>query len=243
MRSSKHTRKTRLSALLLCLIAAAACLILPTTAYAQETEKVVRVGWYESPFNQRDAYGRRSGYSYEYQQKIAAYTGWRYEYVEGSWPELMQMLLNGEIDLMGDISYTVGRARTLLFSMLPMGSEEYYLCTSTENPNAIDSRDMAPLNGKKIGVNKGSVQEDMLRSWMAKKGVEAEIVELMVNEDTSVDMLNRGELDAFVTINGFRSADTLSPVFKIGASDIYFAVSKKRPELLKELDAAMLCIQ
>lgn len=60
--------------------------------------KTVRVGWYESPFNMTDQFGRRSGYAYDYQQKIAAYTGWNYEYVEGSWPDLLQMLMDGEID-------------------------------------------------------------------------------------------------------------------------------------------------
>lgn len=107
------------------LIMATLCLTLvisvamPITAHAQETDqKVVRVGWYESPFNTTDDQGRRSGYAYEYQQKIAAYTGWTYEYVDGSWPELMQMLVDGEIDLMSDVSYTEERAEKMLFSAL-----------------------------------------------------------------------------------------------------------------------------
>ena len=49
---------------------------MPFSAFAQQGEqKVVRVGWYESPFNFSDRFGRRSGYAYECQQKIAAYTG------------------------------------------------------------------------------------------------------------------------------------------------------------------------
>lgn len=94
--------------------------MLPITVYAQDTGKTVRVGWYESPFNSTDQFGRRSGYAYDYQQKIAAYTGWNYEYVEGSWPELMQMLSDGEIDLMSDVSYTDERAEIMLFSSLPL---------------------------------------------------------------------------------------------------------------------------
>lgn len=58
--------------------------IFSTSAFAQE-KKVVRVGWYDSePFTYFDRFGRRRGYAYEYQQKIAAYTGWTYEYVDGS---------------------------------------------------------------------------------------------------------------------------------------------------------------
>ena len=66
-------------------------------------DKVVRVGWFESPFNTIDKSGRRSGYGYEYQLKLAAYTGWTYQYISGSWTELLQMLEKGEIDLEGKI--------------------------------------------------------------------------------------------------------------------------------------------
>ena len=117
---------------MLCLVAAMAFLA-PSAAHAQETGKTVRVGWYESPFNTTDQFGRRSGYAYDYQQKIAAYTGWNYEYVEGSWPELLQMLINGEIDLMSDVSYTDERAESMLFSSLRMGAEEYYIFISPDN--------------------------------------------------------------------------------------------------------------
>lgn len=91
----------RIAAALLCLILAAA-LALPVSAGGRGYGRTVRVGWYESPFNTMDKAGRRSGFAYEYQQKIAAYTGWTYEYVEGSWPELFQMLIDGEIDLLSD---------------------------------------------------------------------------------------------------------------------------------------------
>ena len=81
---------------LLLLALFALCALLPFTAQAQGAErKVVRVGWYESPFNFADRFGRRSGYAYEYQQKIAAYTGWEFEYVDASFPDLMDMLARG----------------------------------------------------------------------------------------------------------------------------------------------------
>ena len=80
--------RLRITGLFLCLIASL-CIAAPlSSAFAAEDEgDVVRVGWFESSFNATDDAGRRSGYAYEYLQKIAAYTGWTYEYVEGSWPE------------------------------------------------------------------------------------------------------------------------------------------------------------
>ena len=122
-------RRTAGIFLLLCmLVAAFASFVLPV--YATEkpaAKKTVRVGWYDSSFNRMDKFGRRSGYAYDYQQKISSYTGWEYEYVEGSWPELLEMLKAGEIDLMSDVSYTEERAGQMLFPSFSMGAESYYL--------------------------------------------------------------------------------------------------------------------
>ena len=92
-------------AFLLCVITVIT-LSMPAAAYAQEQkQKVVRVGWYDSSFCYWDENGRRCGVDVEYQEKISAYTGWTYEYVEDSWSNLFQMLKNGEIDLLSDVSY------------------------------------------------------------------------------------------------------------------------------------------
>ncbi len=152
------------------------------------------------------------------------------------------MLTDGEIDLMSDISYTVSRARSVLFSVQPMGTEEYYVFLSAAGGSGIAVDDPSSFSGKRVGVNKGSVQADMFRNWASKKGAEPELVELTVGENEAADMLERGELDALVRIYGFDDRDTLLPVLKVGSSDFYFAVSKASPELLGELDAAMLRI-
>ena len=159
MRILKTTlRHIRLFApFLLCFVLAAAFMP-PMSAYAQSTPKTVRVGWYESAFHHRDEFGRRSGYGYEYQQRIATFTGWTYEYVEGSWPELLEMLIAGEIDLLSDVSYTEDRAKKILYSALGMGSEDYHVFIRPDNTK-IRPDDFSTLDGKLVGVNKNSIQE------------------------------------------------------------------------------------
>ena len=100
--------------------------LLPIAAAAEDAadDKVVRVGWYEDSDHITGENGERSGYGYEYGQAVAAYTGWTYEYVKGDWSELLEMLQNGEIDLMAALSYTDERSQTMLFSDLPMGEEK-----------------------------------------------------------------------------------------------------------------------
>ena len=138
------------------------CMMTPFQAFAQKSEsKVVRVGWYESTYCYRDQFGRRTGIAYEYQRRIAAHTGWTYEYVEDSWPNLLQMLMNGEIDLLSDVSYTEERTEYMLFPALAMGAESYYIYIDADN-TTISPENLQSLDGQRVGVNKGSFQEGLL---------------------------------------------------------------------------------
>ena len=234
----------RLATLLLALIFSVA-FIIPIGVYAQEEnqeqEKVIRVGWHEAPYFITDQHGRRSGYSYEYLRKIASYTGWKYEYVTGSWSDLLQMLKNGEIDLMSNISFTEERARDLLYTSQPMGTEAYYIFVSPENA-AIISEDYTALNGKTVGVTEGAIQTGMFRRWAEMHDIRVNLVEIKASGEEALRMLG-GQLDAFITMDIHGNPENAVPVCKIGASDFFFAISKSRPELLGELDAAMNRIQ
>jgi len=218
------------------------CLVLPLGVRAESSPTVVRVGWHESPFNITDQFGRKTGYSYEYQRKIAAYTGWKYEYVEGSWPELLQMLKDGEIDLLGDVSYVEDRADSMLFASLPMGSEAYYIFVAPDNAE-ITSDDYATLSGKRVGVAQGSIQELQFKDWAQAHSIQVELIELTINETDALKMLRQGKLDAFITMDIFGGPEIATPICKIGSSDIYFAVNRDRPDLLNDLDTAMNRIQ
>ena len=237
-RNKFHIR--RIAALLLCLLMT--MFFLPAVpAHAEENEpaeKVVRVGWYESPLNTTDASGRRSGYAYEYQRKIAAYTGWKYEYVEGNWPDLLKMLENGELDLMSDISYTPQRAMKILYPTLPMGTETYYIYAALTNKD-ISRDDPSTLNGKKIGVTRDSVQAGIFKDWAKQNKLKVETVELGGSEDDSLNLLLKGEIDALVTLEAYGDPQTLIPVSQVGSTDFYFAVNKSRPDLLADLNSAM----
>ena len=84
----------------------------PAPVYAANTDqqvKTVRVGWLvnNEGFQDGTPGERLSGWGYEYLQTLSYYTpGWRYEYVSGTFTELMDMLEAGEIDLMPNISYS-----------------------------------------------------------------------------------------------------------------------------------------
>ncbi len=234
------TKKFLLLCLSVVLLLASA---LPVCAQTSTPVKVVRVGWYNSEFNKKDSLGRRSGYAYEYQQKIAAFTGWKYEYVEGSWSELLEKLQKGEIDLMTDVSYKEERAKHMLFSTKPMGNEEYHIFVAEDN-REISPEDLSTLNGKRIGVSAGSIQKDYFEEWAKENDIHAELLEVKETEEEHARRLRSGDLDALIDFSAFsKFMEDSVPIVTIGASDFFFAINKDKPELKQEIDSAMNLIQ
>ena len=230
--------RMRKVAVLLIVLAAAFSVWMPFDACAQKSRKTVRVGWYESAFHHQDQFGRRSGYGYEYQQRIATFTGWDYEYVEGSWSELLEMLMAGEIDLLSDVSYTEARSEKILYSALRMGSEDYHVFISPDNTQ-IRPDDFSTLDGKVVGVNKNSIQEQLFVQWAEDYDVHPEIRELTVRTPELFAMLESGEIDALVTLDTYGNSADVLPICKVGFAESFFGVNRNRPDIKRELDAAM----
>lgn len=239
MKKKRHINRSVIISVVLMMIV---CITLPfSTPVRADDSKVVRVGWHEPPYFITDQYGRKSGYSYEYQLKVAAYTGWRYEYVEGTWSDLFEMLKKGEIDLLSDISYTEERAEEMIFSSIPMGTESYYVFISPDNTEIVEA-DYSTLNGKSVGIPEGTIQVEFFKEWAAEHNVEAQIIEINCDSEEGIKKIGT-EFDAFVTMDTFGSHDTAVPLWKVGSSDFYFVVSKDRPDLAAELDEALNRIQ
>ena len=198
----------------------------------------MRVGWYESAFHHTDEFGRKSGYGYEYQRRLSIYTGWTYEYVEGSWSQLLEKLIAGELDLLSDVSYTDERAEKILYSAEAMGSEGYHVFIAPENKE-IRADDFSTLNGKRVGVNKNSIQEKLFVAWAESHNVTPEIVESTEKTPVLLEMLAGGEFDALVTLDTYGNSANVIPVWKVGFAESFFGINKNRPELKQELDVAM----
>ncbi|MBQ1527253.1 MAG: transporter substrate-binding domain-containing protein [Lachnospiraceae bacterium] len=239
MRIFKHAAQLTVLTLLLSLLFSVEASL---RVYAKEEQKVVRVGWYDSSFCYMDRFGRRCGLDYEYQQKISAYTGWTYEYVEDSWSNLFQMLKDGEIDLLSDVSYRPEREEFMLFPDLPMGSEAYYIYVDSEN-REISANELESFNKKRIGVNRDSIQEGFLKDWAERNGISVEIIPLDVSESESINMVTRGEIDGYTTVYSVGAEEDIIPVSRVGSSDYFYAVNKNRPDLLAELNMALSGIQ
>ena len=213
--------------------------VLPVKAAAETAPaKVVRVGSFEDTFNYCNEKGARKGYGYELLETLSGYTGWQFEYVTCDWSDCFEKLENGEIDIMGGISYTEDRAEEMLFSDEPMGEEKYYLYADLSRAD-ISASDFKTLDGKKIGVVMGTEPEVMLTEWEKKHGIKTQHVNISNNEDVKQKLANH-EIDCFVSLEESYWAELgISTITRVGKSSIYYVLNKDRPDLKEELDNAM----
>ena len=204
----------------------------------EKQSQIIRVGSFEDTFNYVDKNGVRRGYGYELMQALAGYTGWKFEYVKCDWSDCFDKLENGEIDIMGDISYTDERAQKMLFPDEPMGEEKYILYADLSD-TYIGMSDFKSLDGKRVGVLMDTEPEIMLTEWENKNGIHTEHVNVNNDDDVEKKLANH-EIDAFVSLEeSIWSEQGISSVTTIGKSGIYFAINKERSDIKTELDYAM----
>ena len=246
-RIGKKDKKKRLCLSILALIM---LLFVPVFAYASEIKsdgkttqamkeenKTVRVGYFPYANFQEGGYGEhKQGAGYEYLQKISYITGWKYEYVYGSFKECLDMLADGEIDLLGSVSYTPERAESIDYSTYAEGTERYWIYTREEHANLADG-DLKQMNGCRIGATDGSYQKELLEKWLNCNQIQAEVV-ICKGYDEMIEKLDADELDALVVPALSVNSDFIA-IANIGAGDCYFGVSKSRPDLLEELNSAL----
>ena len=201
-------------------------------------QKIIRVGSFEDTFNYVDKNGVRRGYGYELMQALAGYTGWKFEYVKCDWSNCFDKLENGEIDIMGDISYTDERAQRMLFSDEPMGEEKYILYADLSKTD-IGTSDFKSMDGKRVGVLMDTEPEIMLTEWENKNGIHTEHVNVYNNDDVEKKLANH-EINCFVSLEeSIWSEQGISSVTTIGKSGIYFVINEERSDIKTELDWAM----
>ena len=218
-------------------------MILSVYSRAAETnhdgeQKIIRIGSFEDTFNYVDKNGVRRGYGYELMQALAGYTGWKFEYVKCDWSDCFDKLEDGEIDIMGDISYTDERAQKMLFSDDPMGEEKYILYADLSDMD-IGTSDFKFMDGKRVGVLMDTEPEIMLTEWENKNGIHTEHVNVNNDDDVEKKLANH-EIDCFVSLEeSLWSEQGISSVTTIGKSGIYFAINKECSDIKTKLDWAM----
>lgn len=220
-----------------------ACLCVPVFANESDAkqERVIRVGYPDGfrGFFEPQQDGRMSGYAGEYLDKIAERTHWKYEFLSKSWVECLELLKQGEIDLLCNAQYTVQRDEFFDFPDMPTGLEYSLLYVNRSNHH-LYYNDIASLNGIRIGCGKGSSRIHDLREYAQLKGFEYEEV-IYESVEEMVAALKRDEVDA-IALGSLFYVDELKIVAKFKATPFYFMTQEGNVEILNQLNRAMLDI-
>ncbi len=207
------------------------------SSFSSAPNRSVRYGMVQlHPFFFKDENGIYKGYMPDLLALLAQNEGWRLSLVEAPGDELVQMLQNGEIDLLS-------MAPTpRLEKLFDFGKEHHYATWYTfftrQDLEVLTFRD---LEGRKISMQAGFFALSELRRILDGIGIRYEIVETKT-VDEALEMLRSGVVDVcsaeqLATLGKVRRLSfRRSPVI-FATSRIFFATtSGKNAELLARLD-------
>ena len=170
-------------------------LILLMTAFARAENRVVRVGVYENaPKVFTSESGKPSGIFIDIIEYIAKQEDWDLEYVTGTWIEGLDRLDRGEIDLMPDVAFTAERDKKFSFHKIQVLSSWFQAYAGKDS----GIRSILDLNGKRIAILEGSVQQEAFTRFSQGFGLRIKLVPVQ-HYKTMFEMAARGEVDAAVT--------------------------------------------
>jgi signal transduction histidine kinase/CheY-like chemotaxis protein len=172
----------------------------------------------------------------DYLQAVAEYADWDYKYVEAPWEDCLDMLRNGDIDILMDVSKTDERLAYFDYSSESMGTEMCYLYGAGDTKYKYD--DFASFNGMTVGYEAGSTIIDEFTAYGAEKGFSVRPKAYSSGMEMFL-ALDRGEVDAVVQTNYFDTPSGHVILAKCHPNPVYIASSKADPSLKTELDAAM----
>ena len=199
----------------------------------------VKIGYYENEvFEEGAGEGAvKKGYAYEYYRKLSEYTGWKYEYVYGSFGDLYEMLLEGKIDLLAGLAYRKEREGLLLYPDEPMGNETYSLVKHSDDIDI--SADPSSMNGKKFGVL-NSAMVSSLKEYLEKYSIDAEVI-TFDDYEALFKSFDEKQIDILAAEgDGAYGRDNAEVLCGFGASDYYLTVNINRPDLLQQLNQAQI---
>lgn len=198
----------------------------------------VRVGVYQnSPKVAISEAGRPEGIFIDLIEGIAEREGWEIEYVPGTWAEGLERLARGEIDLMPDVARNQEREALFAFPQEPVLASWNQVYTRQGS----GLRSMLDLEGKRVAVLSGSVQEDQFEQMAASFSLVVEWVP-QPDYDAAFAAVAQGRADAVVTNRffGVRNATRYGledTAIIFSPSKLFFAAPlQSDPALLQTLD-------
>ena len=103
----------------------------------------------------------------------------------------------------------------------------------------VNSTEINSLNYRKIGVTKNTLMDSYLKNWIGQRRIIPEIVYFDGEEELGNALAN-GKLSCICTTNNnVPLSYGFAPLYILGSSDYFLAVSSAKPEVLRELNQTL----
>ena len=205
---------------------------------ADASSRTVRVGVYQNkPKIFMDENGHASGFLIDLLDEIAAREGWTLVYVPCEWSACLAALEEGRIDLMPDVAYSPERDQKYDFHRIPVAESwsQVYANTRTQVSGFSD------LNGRRVAVLKGSIQQTVFEQYVHGFGFEVTIAPTGSLEE-AFKLAADGSVDAAIANHFFgdyyyQSYGLVKTPIVFNAASLYYATAQGRnPDLLQAID-------
>ena len=228
----------RVAAFTVCLILILSSFITAFADDAQSSNRTVKAGIFSfDGYHMKDEEDRLSGYGIEFLSLVSEYSRLNFQYTgyDRAWSEMLDMLENGEIDVVTSARRTSEREERFAFS-LPIGRNNTVLSIRVDNMK-LRRGDYKTYNGMMVGQLEGSSQNQSLAEFAEEKGFSYQVKEY---DDSSVleAALQNGEVDAILS-SDLRKAENEKTLDIIEEADFYAIVRKDDTELLGEINYAI----
>ena len=191
------------------------------------TLRTLRVGFYPyTGYNITSQNGSRSGYAYELLQAIAQYENVTFEYscTDGDSQQAMQMLANGQIDLIPVLRRTDEREEQFAFSAEPIGTVATMLTIKAGN-RTIAAGNYATYDGMVVGMSRnGNGRNESFIAYAKEHNFNYTTV-YFDNDDELSAALRAGTITAAVS-NRLRQTTNEWVIDTFDEQNIYMAMRK-----------------
>ncbi len=211
----------------------------PAASAASQTPDVVRVGFFSFPgYHVVDENGRRSGYGYEFLQRLAIYGGWSYEYIgrEDSYADSLDLLRDGKVDVVTSVSKTPEREREFLFSNQPIGDNSTIFTVKSGNQKVVEG-DYDTYDGITVGMLKNNSKNANFKRFAKEHDFTFHAM-YFSGQDKLSEALQDGTVDAAVS-GSLRLLNNEWLLETFDSTPFYICTRKDRTDLMQQINAAI----
>ena len=206
---------------------------------SDDYEKKIRVAWYEREgYMEKGIDGKMYGFGMDYLNAISEYTGWDYEFIEGTREQCIEYLETGLADVLSPVGVDEKLENAQLAREV-IGEDYAYIYKADNNVN-INYESQADFKKITLGIEEAGGLMENLQRYCEEHNI---AFYKIISYDSLTKMrteLSGGKIDAFVT-DAYVNLDNVKVIGRFSNDRITFASSD--PEILKQLNYAIEQIQ